>query len=167
MPHNAQERYSNLVDIKLRSTLVTKDNYIFNNRYEGSPKAGKVKIPVRDTEVEVKSYSKQCIWKQSKGHLLFTFYNLKGTFLNIRYFTLCLISMGFWCSIGIKHSILKNCFFCQYFMLTRSNSNISLFSGITFNAPFLVVIIAAAAFANFRSSLRFSSIKLSKSCSRI
>lgn len=59
MAHTAQERYSSLVDEKLRNTLVTKDNLIFNNRYEGDPKAGKVKIPVRDTEVEVKSYSKQ------------------------------------------------------------------------------------------------------------
>ncbi len=59
MPHIAQERYSSLVDEKLRSTLVTKDNLIFNNRYEGDPKAGKVKIPVRDTEVEVKTYNKQ------------------------------------------------------------------------------------------------------------
>lgn len=59
MAHNTQERYSVLVDEKLRNTLVTKDNIIFNNRYEGDPKAGKVKIPVRDTEVEVKTYSKQ------------------------------------------------------------------------------------------------------------
>ena len=58
MAHTSQERWSGLVDAKLRATLVTKDNLIFNNRYEGSPKAGKVKIPVRDTEVEVKPYSK-------------------------------------------------------------------------------------------------------------
>ena len=48
--HTLQDRYSPLVDAKLRNTLVTKDNLIFNNRYEGNPKAGKVKIPVRDTE---------------------------------------------------------------------------------------------------------------------
>ena len=59
MPHIAQERYSSLVDEKLRATLVTKDNLIFNTRYEGDPKAGKVKVPVRDTEVEVKKYNKQ------------------------------------------------------------------------------------------------------------
>lgn len=35
MPHIAQERYSSLVDEKLRATLVTKDNLIFNPRYEG------------------------------------------------------------------------------------------------------------------------------------
>ncbi len=58
MAHTAQERYSELVDIKLRNTLVTRDNYIFNNRYEGDPKAGLVKIPVRDTEVAVKNYDK-------------------------------------------------------------------------------------------------------------
>ncbi|MDE6005709.1 MAG: hypothetical protein K2G88_10030 [Oscillospiraceae bacterium] len=59
MVHIAQERYSSLVDEKLRATLVTKDNLIFNNRHEGDPKAGKVKVPVRDTEVEVKKYNKQ------------------------------------------------------------------------------------------------------------
>jgi hypothetical protein len=59
MAHTQQERYSGLVDAKLRQTLVTKDNYIFNSKYEGDPKAGKVKIPVRDTEVKVKDYNKE------------------------------------------------------------------------------------------------------------
>ena len=54
MAHVSQERYSSLVDVKLRNTLVTRDNLIFNSRYEGDPKAGKVKVPVRDTEVEVR-----------------------------------------------------------------------------------------------------------------
>lgn len=58
MAHANQERWATMVDAKLRNTLVTRDNLIFNNRYEGSPKAGKVKIPVRDTEVEVKDYDK-------------------------------------------------------------------------------------------------------------
>ncbi len=58
MAHEHQERWSGLVDAKLRATLVTRDNYIFNTNYEGNPKAGKVKIPVRDTEVEVKDYDK-------------------------------------------------------------------------------------------------------------
>ena len=58
MAHENQERWASLVDAKLRNTLVTRDNLIFNNRYEGNPKAGKVKIPVRDTEVEVKDYDK-------------------------------------------------------------------------------------------------------------
>ena len=56
MAHNKQERYSNLVDLKLRATLVTRDNVIFNTRYEGSPKAGAVKIPTRD-EVVVGDYN--------------------------------------------------------------------------------------------------------------
>lgn len=56
--HEHQERWSSLVDAKLRQTLVTRDNYIFNTNYEGKPTAGKVKIPVRDTEVTVKDYNK-------------------------------------------------------------------------------------------------------------
>lgn len=59
MAHEAQERYSELVDVKLRATLVKKDGVIFNNRYEGDPKAGAVKVPVRDTEVTVGDYDKQ------------------------------------------------------------------------------------------------------------
>ena len=58
MAHTNQDRWSSLVDAKLRTTLVTRDNLIFNTRYEGTPKAGKVKIPVPDTEVELKAYSK-------------------------------------------------------------------------------------------------------------
>lgn len=50
MAHEAQVRYSNLVDLKLRKTLVKKVGVICNNRYEGSPKAGSVKVPVRDTD---------------------------------------------------------------------------------------------------------------------
>lgn len=37
-------RYSKLVDAKLRNELVLKDGVIFNNNYEGDPKAGAVKI---------------------------------------------------------------------------------------------------------------------------
>ena len=58
MAHEAQARYSALVDAKLRDTLVKKDGVVFNTRYEGNPTAGTVKIPVRDTEVAVKDYSK-------------------------------------------------------------------------------------------------------------
>lgn len=58
MAHTLQDRYSKLVDAKLRATLVTRNNTIFNTRYEGNPKAGAVKIPVRDTEVEVEAYDK-------------------------------------------------------------------------------------------------------------
>ena len=33
--HELQERYAQLVDAKLRKTLVTKDEVVFNTRYEG------------------------------------------------------------------------------------------------------------------------------------
>lgn len=59
MAHTAQERYSNLVDMKLRATLVKRSGVICNTRYEGSPKAGAVKVPVRDTEVAVSDYNKK------------------------------------------------------------------------------------------------------------
>ena len=58
MPHNLQERYSDLVKAKVRAELVLKDGVVFNNDYEGSPTAGSVKIPVRDTEVAVSDYDK-------------------------------------------------------------------------------------------------------------
>lgn len=58
MAHEQQVRYSKLADAKLRATLVKKDGVIFNNRYEGDPTAGAVKIPVRDTEVTVSDYDK-------------------------------------------------------------------------------------------------------------
>ena len=59
MAHEAQVRYSKLVDLKLRATLVKKVGVICNSRYEGSPKAGSVKVPARDTEVAVNDYDKQ------------------------------------------------------------------------------------------------------------
>lgn len=58
MAHTLQERYSQLIDMKLRALLVKKDGVIFNNRYQGDPKAGLVKVPVRDTEVTVADYDK-------------------------------------------------------------------------------------------------------------
>ena len=58
MAHESQERYSNLVMAKLREELILKDGVIFNNDYEGTPKAGIVQIPVRDTEVAVSDYDK-------------------------------------------------------------------------------------------------------------
>lgn len=58
MSHELIERYSKLVDAKLRASLIKKDGVIFNNRYEGNPTAGAVKVPVRDTEVAVNAYSK-------------------------------------------------------------------------------------------------------------
>ena len=56
MAHEAQERYSSLVLAKLRATSIFAG--LFNNRYEGTPTAGAVKIPVRDTEVAVGDYDK-------------------------------------------------------------------------------------------------------------
>lgn len=58
MAHTLQERYSNLVLAKMRDVQVLKDGLIFNNDYEGDPKAGAVKVPVRDTEVAVSAYNK-------------------------------------------------------------------------------------------------------------
>ncbi len=57
MANILQERYSALLDKKLRVGLVVTKG--FNTRYEGNPKAGAVKIPVRDLEVEVKDYNRQ------------------------------------------------------------------------------------------------------------
>ncbi len=56
MAHELQVRYAKLVDAKLRAALVTKDRVIFNTKYEGDPKAGAVKIPVRDGEVASGDY---------------------------------------------------------------------------------------------------------------
>ena len=67
MAHEAQVRYSNLVDLKLRATLVKKVGVICNNHYEGSPKAGSVKVPVRDTEVSVNDYNKQTGAEKTHG----------------------------------------------------------------------------------------------------
>ena len=58
MAHESQVRYSDLVLAKIRSELVLADGFVFNNDYEGSPKAGSVKIPVRDDEVTVSDYDK-------------------------------------------------------------------------------------------------------------
>jgi hypothetical protein len=58
MAHEGQVRYSDLVKAKLRKDMVLKDGIVFNNDYEGDPKAGSVKIPVRDTEVAVSDYDK-------------------------------------------------------------------------------------------------------------
>ena len=67
MAHEAQVRYSQLVDLKLRATLVKKVGVICNTRYEGSPKAGSVKVPVRDTEVVVNDYNKSTGAKRTAG----------------------------------------------------------------------------------------------------
>lgn len=57
MAHTLQERYSSLVLAKLRTESVF--YALFNKTYEGNPKAGAVKIPVRDGEVAVGSYNTQ------------------------------------------------------------------------------------------------------------
>lgn len=69
-----QDRFSSIVDAKLRYSLVQKNGYIWNNRYEGNPKAGAVKIPVRDTEAVVSAYDK------AKGA---TASNAVGSFLTV------------------------------------------------------------------------------------
>lgn len=53
-----QDRYSKLVEAKLAAEIVQKDGVIWNNDYEGDPKAGAVKIPVRGN-AQVVSYDKQ------------------------------------------------------------------------------------------------------------
>lgn len=58
MAHEAQERYSALVLAKIRQENKLKNGVVFNTDYEGSPKAGVVKIPVRDAEVEVSDYDR-------------------------------------------------------------------------------------------------------------
>lgn len=61
MAHTLQERYAALVDKRLRAALVTVDTGavpVFNTRYEGNPKAGAVKIPVRDAEVTTDNYDR-------------------------------------------------------------------------------------------------------------
>ena len=58
MAHESQERYSNLVLAKIRKENKLKNGIVFNTDYEGSPSAGVVKIPVRDTEVAVSDYDK-------------------------------------------------------------------------------------------------------------
>lgn len=60
------ERYSNLVDEKLRSELVLKDGVIFNNRYEGNPKAGAVKVR-KSGESTVSDYDRENGSDMTKG----------------------------------------------------------------------------------------------------
>lgn len=53
-----QDRFSAIVDAKLRHSLIQKNGLVWNNKYEGNPKAGAVKVPVRDTEATVGAYDK-------------------------------------------------------------------------------------------------------------
>lgn len=72
MAHEAQERYSDLVLAKIRSELVLADGFVFNNDYEGNPKAGSVKIPVRDTEVAVSDNDKATGFSLGTGSTSYT-----------------------------------------------------------------------------------------------
>lgn len=56
--HIPQERYSDLVLAKIRAEQVLADGFVFNTDYEGSPTAGAVKVPIRDTEVAVSDYDR-------------------------------------------------------------------------------------------------------------
>lgn len=58
MAVTSQERYASLVDAKLRDVIVQKNGYVWNNKYEGNPKAGAVRIPVRDTEAVAGDYTR-------------------------------------------------------------------------------------------------------------
>ena len=58
MAVTSQDRFASLVDAKLRDEIVQKNGYVWNNKYEGSPKAGAVKIPVRDTEAVAGDYTR-------------------------------------------------------------------------------------------------------------
>lgn len=58
MTVTSQDRFASLVDAKLRDEIVQKNGYVWNNKYEGNPKAGAVKIPVRDTEAVAGDYTK-------------------------------------------------------------------------------------------------------------
>ena len=55
---------------------VKKVGVICNNRYEGSPKAGSVKVPVRDTEVVVNDYDKVKGAKQTSGDTTYLTVNI-------------------------------------------------------------------------------------------
>lgn len=55
MTHLLQDRFSELMDERLRAELVT--GFIFNTKYEGDPKAGAVKIPTRG-EANVRVYDR-------------------------------------------------------------------------------------------------------------
>lgn len=58
MAHALQDRFSDMVLAKIRLESKLKDGVVFNNDYEGDPKAGAVKIPQRDGEVAVSAYDK-------------------------------------------------------------------------------------------------------------
>ena len=67
MAHTLPDSYSRLLDAKLRDTLVTKDQLIFAGGYEGDAKGGRVRIPVRSTEVAARDYDKTTGLSLEKG----------------------------------------------------------------------------------------------------
>lgn len=72
MAHTLQDRYSALVLAKIRKELKLQDGVVFNNDYEGDPKAGAVKIPQRDSEVAVSAYDKANGISASSGSTSYT-----------------------------------------------------------------------------------------------
>jgi hypothetical protein len=55
--HELRERYATDIVKLLRKKLATVDNVVFMSDYEGNPKAGAVKVPVRDGEVITADYN--------------------------------------------------------------------------------------------------------------
>lgn len=69
MAHSLQDRFASLIDDRLRAELVTVDQGavpIFNTKYEGDPKAGAVKVPVRG-EMVTGAYNKVTGLAPSEG----------------------------------------------------------------------------------------------------
>lgn len=69
MAHALQDRFASMIDERLRADLVTVDQGavpIFNTKYEGDPKAGAVKIPVRG-EMVTGDYNKVTGLAPSEG----------------------------------------------------------------------------------------------------
>lgn len=56
MAHAKQDRFSNAVLKIARKSMVTNEQDIMSTDFEGTPTAGAVKIPVRNTEVSVRDY---------------------------------------------------------------------------------------------------------------
>lgn len=55
--HQRTDRFASTILQLLRKDLVTNEQDIFSTDYEGNPIAGAVKIPIRDTEVEIGDYN--------------------------------------------------------------------------------------------------------------
>lgn len=75
MAHTSQERYSKLVLQRMNASQVTRENVIFNTRFEGSPTAGAVKIPTRG-DVEVSDYDKAAGLAGKTGSTTYTVMNI-------------------------------------------------------------------------------------------